>query len=158
MPTNKEKPNKDKVNEISKVREKQNKNLIPFSERNESELREMTRKGGENSGKAREKKKKLKEQMQVIANILTANKLEEDNLTEKQKIILKNSDILIAELYNLLNSNKEEIKLKALESIIEKTHGKTIATPDEATIINVNMLNTKLELLVQRRLQNKEEA
>ena len=36
-------------------------NLIPFEERTEEELREMRRKGGINSGKARREKKLFKE-------------------------------------------------------------------------------------------------
>ena len=40
-------------------------NLIPNSERTPSELREMTRKGGINSGKARREKRDLREKMKL---------------------------------------------------------------------------------------------
>lgn len=39
-------------------------NLIPFNERSESEVREMNRKGGINSGKARRRKSDLRKAMQ----------------------------------------------------------------------------------------------
>jgi len=41
-------------------------NLIPFSERTESELREMTSKGGKKSGEARRKKKSMKQVMDML--------------------------------------------------------------------------------------------
>ena len=41
-------------------------NLIPFSERTESELREMTSKGGKKSGEARRKKKSMKQVMNML--------------------------------------------------------------------------------------------
>jgi hypothetical protein len=52
-------------------------NLIPFEERTEEELREMRRKGGINSGKARREKKLFKEAIekqlgQSIDSMITA--------------------------------------------------------------------------------------
>ena len=43
-------------------------NLIPFNERSESEVREMNRKGGINSGKARRQKADLRKAMQEALN------------------------------------------------------------------------------------------
>lgn len=45
-----------------------NENLIPFSERSESEQRENRRKGGINSGKARRQKRAFKEIMLKMLN------------------------------------------------------------------------------------------
>ena len=43
-----------------------NKNLIPFSERTESELKEITKRGGRNSGGSRRRKKNLKQMLELI--------------------------------------------------------------------------------------------
>jgi hypothetical protein len=58
------------------------KNLIPNSERTPKELREMTRKGGINSGKARRKKANLKKAFEAI--------LEADVKSDKIKQQLEN--------------------------------------------------------------------
>lgn len=58
------------------------KNLIPNSERTPKELREMTRKGGINSGKARRKKANLKKAFEAI--------LEADVRSDKIKQQLEN--------------------------------------------------------------------
>lgn len=44
-------------------------NLIPNTERSPEELREMGRKGGIASGKARRKKRDLREMMQMIVDL-----------------------------------------------------------------------------------------
>lgn len=46
-----------------------NSNLIPNTERSPEELREMGRKGGIASGKARRKKRDLREMMQMIVDL-----------------------------------------------------------------------------------------
>ena len=58
------------------------KNLIPNSQRTPEELREMTRKGGINSGKARRKKANLKKAFEAI--------LEADVKSDKVKRQLEN--------------------------------------------------------------------
>ena len=49
------------------------KNLIPFSERTESELREMTSKGGKKSGEVRRRKKSMKQVMEILLAMKTEN-------------------------------------------------------------------------------------
>lgn len=44
-------------------------NLIPFSERTESELREFTKKGGKNSGVARRRKRDIKAKMKLLLSL-----------------------------------------------------------------------------------------
>lgn len=46
-----------------------NSNLIPNTERSPEELREMGRRGGIASGKARRKKRDLREMMQMIVDL-----------------------------------------------------------------------------------------
>lgn len=58
------------------------KNLIPNSQRTPEELREMTRKGGIASGKARRKKADLKKAMQVLLAMDVASEKSKQQLEE----------------------------------------------------------------------------
>lgn len=58
------------------------KNLIPNSQRTPEELREMTRKGGIASGKARRKKSDLKKAMQVLLAMDVASEKSKQQLEE----------------------------------------------------------------------------
>lgn len=58
------------------------KNLIPNSQRTPKELREMTRKGGIASGKARRKKADLKKAMQVLLAMDVASEKSKQQLEE----------------------------------------------------------------------------
>lgn len=58
------------------------KNLIPNSQRTPDELREMTRKGGIASGKARRKKADLKKAMQVLLAMDVASEKSKQQLEE----------------------------------------------------------------------------
>ena len=58
------------------------KNLIPNSQRTPEELREMTRKGGIASGKARRKKADLKKAMQILLSMDVASEKSKQPLDE----------------------------------------------------------------------------
>lgn len=58
------------------------KNLIPNSQRTPEELREMTRKGGIASGKARRKKADLKKAMQTLLSMDVASEKSKQQLEE----------------------------------------------------------------------------
>lgn len=49
------------------------KNLVPFDERTESEQREIASAGGKASGKARRRKKSLKQKMQLLLSLPAAD-------------------------------------------------------------------------------------
>ena len=49
------------------------KNLVPFDERSEKEARELGQKGGIASGKARRRKKSLKQKMQLLLSLPAAD-------------------------------------------------------------------------------------
>ena len=49
------------------------KNLVPFDERSEKEARELGQKGGTASGKARRRKKNLKQKMQLLLSLPAAD-------------------------------------------------------------------------------------
>jgi hypothetical protein len=126
---------------VSKRGEIGRKNLIPINQRTKEEAQLLGKQGGQASGRARNKKKKLREQLRVVVEILTENKLKEGGLTPDQEVILENSDVLISGLYDLIHSNKEEIKLKAIESLIDRTHGKvaTVIEGDVEKPINIKI-------------------
>ena len=49
------------------------KNLVPFDERTESEQREIASAGGKASGKARRRKKRMKQKMQLLLSLPAAD-------------------------------------------------------------------------------------
>ena len=84
----------------------ENKNLIPFNERTESEQREIARQGGIASGKARREKQKTQ---QILADLVS---IKNKDLAMFQKLATKlglDGDISIHEVFTmvcLLNSVK----------------------------------------------------
>ena len=76
----------------------ENKNLIPFNERTESEQREIARQGGIASGKARREKQKTQ---QILADIVS---IKNKDLAMFQKLAAKlglDGDISIHEVFTL---------------------------------------------------------
>lgn len=67
-------------------------NLIPMSERTKDEVREIARKGGVNSGKARREKKKMREQAEMLMSLPLKDK--------KAKEQLKKLGINVSEMDN----------------------------------------------------------
>lgn len=114
------------------------KNLIPFSERSETEVREIGRKGGIESGKVRRRKKTLRENMELILSlpVVDVNQLREavkmgldendvDNSTLVAIALFKKSvefgDVsAIKELRDLIGENSSESESNGqLEHLIE---------------------------------------
>ena len=58
-------------------------NLIPFTERTEEEQREIAKQGGKASGEARRKKKKLREELEIILEMADSS-----DKTTQEKICL----------------------------------------------------------------------
>ena len=67
------------------------KNLIPNSERSPEELREMGRKGGIASGKARRKKKKVLRDVKLWLEVF--GELERKEPEELQKVLRKREEL-----------------------------------------------------------------
>ena len=61
-------------------------NLIPFTERSESEVREMNRRGGIKSGEVRREKANLKKQLQVFL---------EEELTDKHGNVMTGAEMMV---------------------------------------------------------------
>ena len=111
------------------------KNLIPFNKRTESEQREYAKKGGQKSGEVRRKRKAMKEQMEMLLslpfkstkqlNFMKDLGIEEDNLD--------NQMALIVALYG--KALKGDVQ--AFNTIREVTQdNKTVSQEDRVQIIN----------------------
>ena len=73
------------IEETGGVYDMNNQNLIPMTERTKNEQREITKKGGIASGKARREKKQLKEELLFLLNT--------DNTASKISVALINEAI-----------------------------------------------------------------
>ena len=102
-------------------------NLIPNSQRTPSELREMTRKGGIASGKARRKKKEMREELIAI--------LEEKITDSKGKKVKIQRSILLAQVKEALKG-----KTKAAEFIRD--------TIGEKPVDKQEVVNTQPQIIV----------
>ena len=99
-------------------------NLIPMNKRSKKEARENGKLGGIISGKVRKEKKELKEQLDMVINILTSKELNKQNLSETEKYILQNSNILVYELVKTaLKGKSNTIRLKAIQEILNRLYG-----------------------------------
>lgn len=76
-------------------------NLIPVTERSKDEAREISRKGGIASGKARRKKKLMREQMELLLSLPLKNEKVQKKLTEMgiYKKDMDNQMALIASMF-----------------------------------------------------------
>ena len=84
----------------------ENKNLIPFNERTESEQREIARQGGIASGKARREKQKTQ---QILADLVSIKNKDLDMFKKLATKLGLDGDISIHEVFTLtclLNSVK----------------------------------------------------
>lgn len=100
-------------------------NLIPFSERTESELREIASKGGKNSGESRRKKKSMKQVMDMLLD-MPANVYDDYQMLADMGIDI--NEISETEINNLLVVNAALLRnaktgdvqsIKELRSIIQ---------------------------------------
>ena len=106
-------------------------NLIPFTERSESEVRELNRKGGINSGKARREKRDLQYFARMMLDEIITDKKGNEMPTRYAmlksvlKKVLKDGDVkaykAIAETADEMPRNKVDITSdgKALDRVIE---------------------------------------
>lgn len=106
------------------------------------------KKAGIKSGEVRRAKKELKEQLQIAIDIYTKKLLNDPNITEEQKEILKSgSDILVLELIQTaLNKKvKHETRLKANDMIMDRMYGKPKQTIDGDVGLNIESITFKVE-------------
>lgn len=77
-------------------------NLIPFSERSESEVREFNAKGGRKSGETRRKKRDMRKKMQMILSLPPSN-CDDFNSVSEMGIDMSEIDnemVMLAGLFN----------------------------------------------------------
>ena len=117
-------------------------NLKPFSERTESEKREITRKGGIASGKARRKKADIKKALQ---SILDETYIDEngDKFTGEDKLAMT--------LYKVATDTKHRQCIQAQRLIYELT-GQDKTTEDRKRIKQALKLQEKEIELIQKKI------
>ena len=113
-----------------------NDNLIPFTELTEEEQRKIATKGGIASGKARRKKKLIKEQLELLLSL----PLKDENAKRKLKQLgidadnLDNQMAMIISIWNkalkgdiqAFNSIRDSVGEKPIEQIQEITPPKIV--------------------------------
>ena len=113
-----------------------NNNLIPQNKRTKEEQREIARKGGIASGKARRKKKLIKEQLELLLSL----PLKDENAKKKLKQLgidvdnLDNQMAMVISMWNkaikgdvqAFNSIRDTIGEKPIEQIQEITPPKIV--------------------------------
>lgn len=102
-------------------------NLIPFSERSESEVRELNSKGGKKSGEVRRKKRDMKAKMKTLLELPCQNR-EDFNTVSEFGIDMEEIDNEMVMLVGLYNKAKTG-DVQAIREIRNIT-GKDIASAE----------------------------
>jgi len=103
--------------------------------------------GGIKSGEAKKAKKTLKEQFEFAIDIYTKKALNDPNITEEQKAILTDTNILILEtMKTALNGKvKHETRLKANDMILDRIHGKPKQAIENSGTIAITGLDFEIK-------------
>ena len=116
------------------------KNLIPWNKRTESEQREYARKGGQKSGEVRRQRKAMKEQMEMLLSLPFNLKDREGNdiadMLSKLGINKKNIDnqmAMIISLWKTATNSKSTQQIQAVREIRE-------IVQDEKNVNNTNRI------------------
>lgn len=120
------------------------KNLIPNSERTPSELREMTKKGGQASGAARRKKRDIKN---ILSTMLEQKTLDENGMEITQ------SEAMAATLIAISKDKTHKQCIQA-QSLIYRLTGQDQTTEDKKkTKLILKQLEKDIEL-TQKKIDN----
>ena len=108
-----------------------NNNLIPQSERTKEEQREIARKGGIASGKARRRKKLIKEQLELLLSL----PLKDENAKKKLKQLGINADNIDNQMAMIISIWNKALKgdVQAFNSIRD-----TVGEKPKDIIENIN--------------------
>ena len=116
------------------------KNLIPWNKRTESEQREYARKGGQKSGEVRRQRKAMKEQMEMLLSLPFNLKDREGNdiadMLSELGINKKNIDnqmAMIISLWKTATNSKSTQQIQAVREIRE-------IVQDEKNVSNTNRI------------------
>lgn len=115
-------------------------NLVPIAERSPEEVREMGRKGGKASGKARREKKLLKDQI----NLLLSLPLKDKKAKEKLKALGINADNIDNQMAMVISMWQKAIKgdVQAFNTLRDTVGEK----PIEEVNVNQKIDNTIREI------------
>jgi hypothetical protein len=111
------------------------KDLIPTTQRSKDEAKELGRLGGINSGKARKRKKELKERI-ILAFEIYTKKLKECAKTKEDR---KTIDQMGADVFQIMSiaydsKTRKETRLKALDMLWDRTVGKPTQQIDQTIV------------------------
>ena len=113
-------------------------NLKPNSERTPSEIKEMTTKGGINSGKSRRKKADMRKAVQsMLDNTYSDNSGKE----------LSGAEIMALKLFKIATNEKDKQCIAAMKLILELTGQDKDALTDKKTKTEIKLLETKIKAL-----------
>lgn len=137
--------------------------LIPQTERTLEEQRKIAKMGGIASGKARAKKKNLKEALALALEIMTEKTLKEakEKKASPETIqMLKESGLIPYKLLEMLTSKKikSETKLRVMQEIMDRTEGKALQKIESKNVNkNIDLSNISTDDLKNLAKQSKNE-
>ena len=109
------------------------KNLIPFNERTESEQREIQSKGGKMSGETRRKKKLLKDCMQELLDLPVANTKQWNKLSKMGINVeeIDNRTLLTVALFSKAVETGDVSAFKEIRNLIDEDANKDLSKLDD---------------------------
>ena len=113
-------------------------NLIPTTERTKDEVREITTKGGINSGKARRKKADMRKAVQSMLD---------NTYSDSSGKELSGAEIMALKLFKIATNEKDKQCISAIKLIIELTGQNKDALSDKKTKAEIKLLEAKIKAL-----------
>lgn len=114
-------------------------NLKPNSERTPSEIKEMTTKGGINSGKSRRKKADMRKAVQSMLD----NTYKDDRNGKE----LSGAEVMALKLFKIATNEKDKNCISAIKLIIELTGQDKDTLTDKKTKTEIKLLEAKIKAL-----------
>ena len=113
-------------------------NLKPNSERTPSEIKEMTTKGGINSGKSRRKKADMRKAVQsMLDNTYNSSDGKE----------LSGAEVMALKLFKIATNEKDKNCISAIKLIIELTGQNKDTLTDKKTKTEIKLLEARIKAL-----------
>lgn len=114
-------------------------NLKPNSERTPSEIKEMTTKGGINSGKSRRKKADMRKAVQSMLD----NTYKDDRNGKE----LSGAEVMALKLFKIATNEKDKNCIAAIKLIIELTGQNKDTLTDKKTKTEIKLLEARIKAL-----------
>ena len=114
-------------------------NLKPNSERTPSEIKEMTTKGGINSGKSRRKKADMRKAVQSMLD----NTYKDDRNGKE----LSGAEVMALKLFKIATNEKDKNCISAIKLIIELTGQNKDTLTDKKTKTEIKLLEARIKAL-----------